>query len=74
MEEAYKKWTINLEEKLLVDEDGLIVKFEEPEPGTLEGEIQNPEALNNENDVIPIIQDAGRALLAEMKKQRDAQS
>ena len=74
MSEAYKKWTVNLEEKLLVDEDGIIVKFEEPEPGTLDGEIQNPEALKNEGDAVPIIQDAGRALLAEMKKARDADS
>ncbi len=74
MSDPYKHWTINLEEKTATDDDGITVKFVEPQPGTLEGEIQNPEALKNENDAVPLIQDAARALLAEMKKKREEQN
>ncbi len=71
MDQPFKDWTINLQEKTATDSDGLIIKFTEPTEGTLEGEIQNPDELENEGDAVALIQDAARALLAEMKKQRD---
>ncbi len=71
MDQPFKNWTINLDEKTATDVDGLLIKFTEPTKGTLEGEIQNPDELENENDAIALIQDAARALLAEMKRQRD---
>jgi len=73
MTEPYKNWTVNLEEKTATDKDGIVVKFLEPQPGTLEGEIQNPDDLKNENDAVALIQDAARALLSEMKKKREEQ-
>ncbi len=72
MSEPFKAWSINLDEKTATDNDGLVVKFAEPAPGTLEGEIENPEKLENENDSVALIQDAARALLLEMKKKRDS--
>ncbi len=69
--QPFKSWTINLDDKTATDIDGLVIKFTEPTEGTLEGEIQNPDELEKESDAIPLIQDAARALLAEMKKQRD---
>lgn len=71
MDQPFKDWTIDLQEKTATDSDGLIIKFTEPTEGTLEGEIQNPDALENEGDAVALIQDAARALLAEMKKHRD---
>ena len=73
MNEPYKQWTVNLEEKTAIDKDGITVKFFEHLPGTLEGEIQNPDDLANENDAVPLIQDAARAFLSEMKRKREQQ-
>lgn len=73
MDVPYKNWTVNLEDKTTTDDKGLVVKFHEPSPGTLEGEIQNPDELENLNDATPIIQDAARAFLGEMKKAREEQ-
>lgn len=72
MDQPFKNWTIDLEEKTATDTSGLVIKFTEPTEGTLEGEIQNPDDLENEGDAIPLIQDAARALLAEMKRKRDS--
>lgn len=72
MDKSFKAWTINLEEKTATDSDGLIIKFTEPTEGTLEGEIQNPDELENEGDAVALIQDAARALLAEMKRKRNS--
>lgn len=72
MLESFKNWVIDLEKKTATDDAGLVILFHEPQPGTLEGEIQNPDELENENDAIALIQDAARALLAEMKRVRDS--
>lgn len=73
MNEPYKNWTVDLEAKTATDKDGIIIKFIEPELGQLEGEIQNPDDLKNENDAVALIQDAARALLSEMKRKREEQ-
>lgn len=72
MVDSFKNWVIDLDSKTATDTDGLIIQFTEPQPGTLEGEIQNPDELENDNDVVALIQDAARALLAEMKRVRDS--
>ncbi len=74
MNESFKNWIIDLEKKTATDDNGLVILFREETPGTLEGEIQNPDEMEDENDAVPLIQDAARALLAEMKRARDARN